>query len=293
MVFIEINRLSKYYKDFCALRQITYIQEKEGNIAILGPNGSGKSTLLKILSGILHPSEGEVKVFGFRPYEKKKSYLLKISYVNPQKTRLIFDVSAMDNLYLFGSAYGLSFKEIKTRAEKLSTMLGVEHKLQSPVRNLSFGERVKIELITALLHAPDLLLLDEPFVGLDFMARKTLQDLFVQTKTNVIITSHLIDGLTSFVENVILLNRGEVVYAGKLERMYERVKGKKTVILYVNDETIYLPGFIKRGKWEYGALVEEDKIGDLYSSLVSNSSIEKIEIRSPEIEDIIGELLFG
>ncbi len=293
MAFIEINKLSKYYKDFCALREINYTLEKEGNIAILGPNGSGKSTLLKILSGILYPSEGEVKVFGFKPYEKKRDYLLKISYINPQKSRLIFDVNALDNLYLFGSAYGLGFKEIKKRAEKLSIMLGVEHKLQSPVRTLSFGERVKIELITGLLHAPDLLLLDEPFVGLDFITRKTICDFLMQMKVNVIITSHMLEAITAFVENVILLNRGEIVYSGKWEYMYEQVRGKKTVILYVNTDNIHLSGFTQRGKWEYGALIEEEKVGELYDELASNPSVERIEIRNPEIEDVIRELLTG
>ena len=293
MAFIEINKLSKYYKDFCALREINYTLEKEGNIAILGPNGSGKSTLLKILSGILYPSEGEVKVFGFKPYEKKRDYLLKISYINPQKSRLIFDVNAMDNLYLFGSAYGLGFKEIKKRAEKLSIMLGVEHKLQSPVRTLSFGERVKVELITGLLHAPNLLLLDEPFVGLDFITRKVICDFLMQMKVNVIITSHMLESITAFAENVILLNRGEIVYSGKWEHMYEQVRGKKTVILYVNTDSIHLSGFTQRGKWEYGALIEEEKVGELYDELVSNPSIERIEIRNPEIEDVIRELLSG
>lgn len=290
-VFIYLKGLRKDYKGFSAIKSINLKIGEPQNIAILGPNGSGKSTLIKLLAGILYPTEGEIRIMGFKPYEKRKEYLMKISYLNPQKTRLIYDVTGWDNIYLFGSAYGLGFKEIKRRAEKLADMLNIQHKLNSYVRTLSFGERVKIELITGLLHEPQLILLDEPFVGLDFISRKTIKEFLLHIKKNVVITSHMLDAVLNLAKYVIVLNKGEVVYCGAWDELYRKVEGKKTFVLYVNERKGKIPGFIRRGEFEYVALIDETKTRKLYDEFATKSWVEKIEVQNPDIEDVIRDLL--
>ncbi len=290
-VFIYLKGLRKDYKGFSAIKSINLKIGEPQNIAILGPNGSGKSTLIKLLAGILYPTEGEIRIMGFKPYEKRKEYLMKISYLNPQKTRLIYDVTGWDNIYLFGSAYGLGFKEIKRRAEKLADMLNIQNKLNSYVRTLSFGERVKIELITGLLHEPQLILLDEPFVGLDFISRKTIKEFLLHIKKNVVITSHMLDAVLNLAKYVIVLNKGEVVYCGAWDELYRKVEGKKTFVLYVNERKGKIPGFIRRGEFEYVALIDETKTRKLYDEFATKSWVEKIEVQNPDIEDVIRDLL--
>ncbi len=290
-VFIYLKGLRKDYKGFSAIKGINLKIGEPQNIAILGPNGSGKSTLIKLLPGILYPTEGEIRIMGFKPYEKRKEYLMKISYLNPQKTRLIYDVTGWDNIYLFGSAYGLGFKEIKRRAEKLADMLNIQHKLNSYVRTLSFGERVKIELITGLLHEPQLILLDEPFVGLDFISRKTIKEFLLSIKKHIIITSHMLDAVLNLAKYVLVLNKGEVVYCGAWDELYRKVEGKKTFVLYVNERKGKIPGFIRRGEFEYVALIDETKTRKLYDEFATKSWVEKIEVQNPDIEDVIRDLL--
>lgn len=291
MAVIVLENLSRKYKDNTVLKNINLEVKSGENIVILGPNGSGKSTLLKLIAGILYPSSGSITVLGHKPYMKQREFLKNISFINPQKSRLIFDVSPMDNFLLYGSAYGLSFKRIKQRAYELSEMLEIEHKLNAPVRTLSFGERVKVEIISGLLLEPVLLLMDEPFIGIDFVTKNTLKNFLASIKSQIIITSHVFDILDGLIGNVIVLDKGNILYHGSWENLKKRVENKKVIVIYTVKEMYAPEGFIKRGSGEYSVIAQDKDVEGIYGKLQQDEKIEKIEIKNPEVEDILEELI--
>ncbi len=286
---IQANNLIKKYKDFEALKDINFHINKNESVALLGLNGSGKSTLIKILTGILYPTKGDVKVLGFIPYKRDRKYLKEITLINPQKSRLIYDVSPMNNFQLFGSAYGISSKKIKERAFNLAKMLNIESKLNNQVRTLSFGERVKVEIITGLLHEPKVVFLDEPFVGLDFISRRELTIFLKSIKQNsqIFMTSHIFQGISVFIDRILLLHNGKLHEDTTIMAFNQEIKNKMTLIIHTKDGVSLETPFTKRSPNEYFIVMEKEKIKDLANEIEIKEGIEKIEIRIPELEDII------
>lgn len=283
---IKVNIREKKLGSFF-LRNIKFDLLPCENLLVLGPNGSGKSTLLKILAGILYPDDGEVQVLGYVPHQKKREFLSKISFVSPQKSRLIYDVSAMDNILLFGTAYGLTPKKIKSKAEYMAEILNIAHKLKQQVRTLSFGERVKIELISGFIHEPVLAFLDEPLIGLDFLTVENILKFFGSFKTQIIMTSHIFKELDKITNKILILNQGEQCFYGGWE-ILNKVYAEKRVIAVKTSNLQNLPPIFKRkGDNTYTATINADDSQKLYDELVKNIQIDSIEIREPEIEDIL------
>jgi len=290
---IEVVNLKKRFKNFTALKGISFTLSKGDYVAILGLNGAGKSTLLKILSGILYPDEGEVRVHNFLPYERKKEFLKSIVLINPQKTRLIIDLSPVDNFRLFGSAYGLSKKEIYKKAEFFAGMLNVKDKLKKQVRTLSFGERVKMEIILGLLHDPSIIFLDEPFIGLDFISRKQLISFlktFKPTKT-LIITSHIIEGIKGLVDTVLVLHEGNLVAKMNMEEI-KRVLQNKISIEVKAESGVRLPHIFKERKdGVYSLLIDREEEAKILKELEYLPDILEIKVKKPGLEDFIEMLI--
>ena len=290
---IWVKSLTKKFRGFTALNGISFHVQEGEFIAVLGVNGAGKSTLLKILSGILYPDSGEIVVNNFVPYERKKEFLRDIALINPQKTRLIIDLSPMDNFRLFGSAYGLGKKEIYRQAELLAKMLNVEEKLHNQVRTLSFGERVKMEIILGLLHNPSVVFLDEPFIGLDFISRKQLIS-FLGTfkgKKTLIITSHIIEGIKDLVDTVLVLHKGKVA-AEMSTKEIKAILQNKVSIEVKTEEEVKLPEVFRAKKpGAYGAFVDRHDEAVILKELENISGIVEIKVKAPELEDFIEELI--
>jgi len=211
------------YRYVKAVQDISFEIEQGEMAGLIGLNGAGKTTTLKMMAGLIHPSEGTVTVNGFTPHELKKEFLKKIGLVMGNKSQLWWDISAYDSFELEGQIYGLTLKQIEERVADLSDLLDVKELLRVPVRKLSLGERMKMELILVLLHEPSVLFLDEPTIGLDIISQKKLRD-FVkkyncEKKSTTIITSHNMKDVEELCKRIIVIDHGTVIYDGLIENL--------------------------------------------------------------------------
>ena len=202
-------------------------------MGLLGPNGAGKTTTLKMLSGILYPTAGTATVAGFVPWERRRDYQRRFAIVMGQKTQLWPDLPALDTFELNRRIYDLDPREYQRTLDELTDLLGVGSLLQVQVRRLSLGERMKMELIAALLHRPELLYLDEPTIGLDILSQRSIRDFLRhynrQTRTTILLTSHYTADIEAICPRSIIINHGSVVFDGPLGEVSEVFGHKKLV----------------------------------------------------------------
>lgn len=214
------------YRDVKAVQDVSFRIQPGEVVGFLGPNGAGKTTTLKMLTGLIHPSSGRIDVAGHIPFTREQSFLKKITLVMGQKQQLIWDLPALDSLRINAAVYGISDKEFRGRVGELVEMLSLEDKLTQPVRKLSLGERMKAELLAALLHRPKVLFLDEPTLGLDVNAqvavREFLREYNQRYQATVLLTSHYMADITALCQRVLLIYAGTLIYDGSLEGLLER-----------------------------------------------------------------------
>ncbi len=217
------NLFKNEYKTITAVQDISFHIEKGEMVGLIGLNGAGKTTTLKMLAGLIHPTEGWIDVNGFVPKELKKDYLKEIGLVMGNKSQLWWDISAYDSFELEGHIYGLKEKEIEQKVKELAALLDVMNLLRTPVRKLSLGERMKMELILVLLHEPSILLLDEPTIGLDIISQNKLREFIKlynkEHQATMIITSHNMKDIEQLCEKVIVIDHGTVIYDGQIENL--------------------------------------------------------------------------
>nr|BFD64456.1 hypothetical protein BdHM001_31370 [Bdellovibrio sp. HM001] len=197
----------------------TTLQIESGQIVgLVGANGAGKTTLLKMLSGLVTPTSGDARVLGYRPWERKNEFLRQISILLGQKNQLWWDISPADSYSLLARIYDLDPQQARKRVDHLAEMLQCTHVLHTQLRRLSLGERMKMEIIGALLHEPKVLFLDEPTIGLDIVAQETIReflDQYVKEKEpTVILTSHYMDDIAKLADKLLLISKGHIVYQG-------------------------------------------------------------------------------
>lgn len=201
-----------------ALRKVSFGIEQGQFVAYLGPNGAGKTTTLKLLSGILKPTSGEVRLLGMDPYKRNRHLLRKIAFLMGSKAQLWWDLPAMDTLKLNQSIYSVSETEFKKNLQ-LAEMLSVSHLLDTPVRKLSLGERMKLEIVAALIHSPRIVFLDEPTIGLDLVSQDSIRQFLLNynkaNKATIILTSHYIRDIEDLSSRIIILSKGRILYDGQ------------------------------------------------------------------------------
>lgn len=209
------------YDSKIALNKTSIKIESGKIIGLVGANGAGKTTLLKILSGLVTPSSGEAKVLGYRPWERKNEFLSQMSILLGQKNQLWWDISPVDSYALLARIYDLDIVKTRKRVDELATMLDCKHVLTTQLRRLSLGERMKMEIIGALLHEPKILFLDEPTIGLDIVAQENIRNFlsnYVKEKEpTVILTSHYMDDIATLADSLLLISKGNIVYQGTVE----------------------------------------------------------------------------
>ena len=238
-----LNALSSFinrqYEYVHALQDIS-VNINEGEIiGILGENGAGKTTLIKILAGLIHPTAGNVRINNFIPHQRKNNFLRQISVVMGQKNQLWWDIPASESFLLNQKIYNIEEKIFKSRLEELLELLNVQDKLDVQVRRLSLGERMKMEIIAALLHNPKVVFLDEPTIGLDVISQSKIREFIKkynkENNTTFLITSHYMNDIQALCKRVYVIHDGKGLYDGDFDELIDKINPLKKLIFEVNN----------------------------------------------------------
>ncbi len=236
---------NRKYDSKIALNQTTLQIESGKIIGLVGANGAGKTTLLKILSGLVTPTSGDATVLGYRPWERDYKFLKQISILLGQKNQLWWDISPMDSFVLLSRIYDLELSTSRKRVLELAEMLQCTHVLNTQLRRLSLGERMKMEIIGALLHEPRILFLDEPTIGLDIVAQENIRNFLAnyvkEKEPTIILTSHYMDDIATLADRLLLISKGNIVYQGTVD---EFVKNSNSELAH--DEKVDFEEVIRR-----------------------------------------------
>ncbi|QPN58990.1 ATP-binding cassette domain-containing protein [Synechococcus sp. CBW1002] len=291
--------LQRRHRLVTAVQDINIAIEPGEMVGFLGPNGAGKTTTLKMLTGLIHPSAGTVRVAGHEPFRRQADFLRQITLVMGQKQQLIWDLPPLDSLRVHAAVYGIGAAESKRRIAELADMLELDEELTRPVRKLSLGQRMKAELMAALLHQPAVLFLDEPTLGLDVNAqvrvRSFLADYNRRTGATVLLTSHYMGDITALCERVLLIHQGRLFYDGSLEGLTDQLAPCRQVRLELRH---VLPArmFESYGTLEsqngneVRLLIEGDRLTQQVGRLLADFDVCDLEVNDPPVEEIIGQL---
>lgn len=273
---------------------------KEGKIiGLIGANGAGKSTLMKAMVGLIKPTSGRILVNGFNPHDKKKDYLKSIGVVLGQKNQLWWDLSPYETFLLHKEIYELSDTEFRKNVDELAKNLGVSEILKSPVRNLSLGERMKCELIASILHSPRILFLDEPTIGLDFLAQKNIRNFLKnyckERNTTVVITSHYFPDIYELCEELIILKNGEVVFNNNFKKIKEEIKSYKYIYLSfeneINSQDLKKYGEVKESdKFSVTIKVQDKLVNETISSILKEFNVIDYNLTEMSSQDLIEDI---
>lgn len=287
---------NRQYQDVKAVDGVSFEIEEGELVGFIGPNGAGKTTTLKVLSGLLYPTSGEVKVLGFEPFKRQKKFQMNISLIMGQKNQLWWDLPPIDSFILNKEIYEIDEEKFNNNLKKLSEMLQVEDILTTPVRKLSLGQRMKCELIAALLHSPKVLFLDEPTIGLDVVAQQNMRDFIKEYnkefKATIILTSHYMGDVKELCQRVIIINEGKIIYDGSLEKIISQFAPYKVIKIDFAKE-------VKKNVLEkFGRVinfsnthieieVEKKGVAGRTGKILSELDVEDLTVEDPPIEAVI------
>lgn len=279
----------------------TSLQLRRGEIiGLVGSNGAGKTTLLKLLSGLIHPSSGTATVMGFSPWERDFSFLRRVSLLLGQKNQLWWDLSPEDSFRLLAEIYDLDRAEAKRRVRELAEVLKAEHVLSTQLRRLSLGERMKMEIIGALLHRPEVLFLDEPTIGLDIVAqtaiREFLADYTRRYRPTVILTSHYMDDIANLADRLLLISKGEIVYDGTVDAFTKRSEIENLVTFDLSealsqDLEVIPQHKVSAGQLQHSFKIKPSELPLALSRISTLPGISKLRIEETDFEDVIHRFL--
>ncbi|MEZ6131390.1 MAG: ABC transporter ATP-binding protein [Planctomycetaceae bacterium] len=287
------------YREIQAVRDVNFTIDDGEMVAFLGPNGAGKTTTLKLLSGLIVPTSGTATVLGHVPWKREDAYRRRFSLVTGQKEQLWWDLPAQESFRLHKEIYRVSWDDYRHRLDELTELLEVQHLMGQPVRELSLGERMRMELIAALLHRPDVLFLDEPTIGLDVVSQRNVQKFLLKYQKEqgitVILTSHYMKDVEALCDRAIVINKGTVVHDGLLDDIVDRFSQHKIIELHLAS------GDSPHGIEQYGVVledrppmlrlqVEKQKVSQVLSRLLAEYVIEDVSVSERPLEDVIAEL---
>ena len=295
------NLFSPKFELIKAVNSISFTLEPGESVAFLGKNGAGKTTTIKMLSGLIYPTDGKVDILGFTPFDRKVDLLKQIGLVMGNKSGLNWDLTAAQSFELLKEIYDIPDIEFQKRVSNLTDTLEVNHRLDTQIRRLSLGERMKMELIGSILHQPKVLFLDEPTIGLDVVSKRKIRDFLrkIQQEYNVtiLLTSHDMDDVENVCDRVIIINQGEMVYDNSLKSLFDEYKQYKYVKC-VFDElpqniSYDIEGveIIKSDQTSSTFKVDKNKLAKLISKVSLSENLIDIEIHSTSLEEIIMKLV--
>jgi len=299
------NIFKPKYKEVLAVKGIDIEITKGEAVAFLGPNGAGKTTTIKMMTGLIHPSDGQVSILGCDPFLRQPDFLRRIGLVMGNKMALNWDLTAKQSFKLIKNIYNLKDKFADDRISSLTKLLGVTELLDTQIRNLSLGERMKMELIGSILHNPEILFLDEPTIGLDILTKKRVRIFLKEIQKNegitLILTSHDIDDIEAVCDRVIVINKGEKFYDDSIGNLVNKYHQNR-YLRFVLEKELTKEQMSEINKL---ATMEEDDSNDensylfktnnekmipLVATLLKENNVLDMQIESVPLEDVIADL---
>jgi ABC-2 type transport system ATP-binding protein len=293
------------FEETAAARDITFSIREGEFVGFLGPNGAGKTTTLKMLSGLIHPTSGTARVAGFDPSKRENAYRRLFALVLGQKNQLWWDLPAIESFNLLRAIYAIPTTAYKATLDELVELLGVGAKLNVMVRELSLGERMKMELIAALLHRPRVLFLDEPTIGLDVVSQKAvrqfLRDYNRRHRVTILLTSHYMADIKELCERVIVIHKGTKIYDGALARLETTGGARRKIITFVPTaeasgafrdawQSRYADATRRTEDGKFTLSLPGDQVVNVSQEILNTGPVADITIEDVPLEDIIAEL---
>jgi ABC-2 type transport system ATP-binding protein len=293
------------WKDVPAVARIDFSIASGEVVGFLGPNGAGKTTTLKMLSGLLYPTGGDATVLGYTPWKRDYAFLRRIALLMGNRTQLVWDIPAADSFLVLKQIYGVEDGDFRRRLDELVELLELQPLIHKPVRQLSLGERMKVEFAAGLLHGPDVVFLDEPTLGLDVSMQARIRtfvaELNKRTGATILLTSHYMDDIVALCKRVIVIHHGKILYDGGLADLAERMAPYKVVGATLRD------GAAETDLSRYGELMSKDDAGRVKlkvpraeapartARLVADlgDAIADLSLEDPPIEDVIDRVFSG
>ena len=269
--------------------------EKGEVVGLIGPNGAGKTTLMKMLTGIISPTSGDIEVLGYTPNELKNEYKRQFSIVMGQKSQLFQDISAADTFLLNKEIYDISEDEYRKNLNYFVELFDASEYLNVQVRTLSLGERMKMELIAALLHNPKILFLDEPTIGLDAVAQKQIRSFLKeinQTKgTTILLTSHYMYDIKSLCHRCVVINSGNKIYDGNMEMLFSKYQTHKVITATFNGASkinnLKNVEILEENPYKISLMVERKDVKEVLTCIMNQCDIDDISIEEDDIGNVV------
>lgn len=299
MAVIEIEGLTKDYGYGRGVFDVSFRVEEGEVYGFLGPNGAGKTTTLKMLSGLLHPTSGEASVLGHVPWRREAKFLSRMTLVMGQKNQLVWDIPAMDTFLVNQAIYGIPEREFRATLDEFVSLLELDGLLQKPVRNLSLGERMKCELVAALLHKPRILFLDEPTLGLDVTMQNRIRE-FIKAYNErygatVLLTSHYMADIAALCRRVIIIHNGRVMFDGELSRLVGVIAPFKVLHVALDgdasaEQVAGMGEVIAFDQGKFSLKVPKERTPEVTSRLLAELPVLDLSVEDPPIEDVIEQV---
>jgi ABC-2 type transport system ATP-binding protein len=288
---------ARQYDEISAAKNVSFQIEEGEFVGFLGPNGAGKTTVLKMLAGLLVPSSGSARVLGYVPWERKADFKRQFSLVLGQKNSLWWDLPARESLELNRAIYEIEERSFRRIVDELVDLLEVRDKLNVMVRELSLGERMKMELIAALIHAPKVLFLDEPTIGLDVISQKKVRDFLrhysEENRISTVLTSHYMQDIEELCRRVIIVDHGQVFFDGELEEIIENFAGYKLLRFTFEKAptcTFDEGEVVERSATSVKLKVARSRVAEACRVILSNCQVHDFSVEEEPIEEIIRQV---
>jgi ABC-2 type transport system ATP-binding protein len=291
--------LRRKYDDVKAVENLSFKIEDGERVGFLGPNGAGKTTSLKMMAGLLHPTSGEVQVEGFVPKKRQHDFLERITLVMGQKQQLLWDLPPSDTYLMNKAIYDIPRKQYDETLDFLIGLLEVKELISKPTRQLSLGERMRCELVAALLHGPKVLFLDEPTIGLDVSMQVKMRDFIREynerTKATVLLTSHYMDDVTALCPRVIVIDRGHLIYDGDLKKLVHQVRPDRRVSIRFSAPTErarleHLGQVMSHDAAQVVLQVPSQKVNEVVRDALAHLPVVDLTIEDPPLEEVMRDL---